>query len=718
MREGQGGDNLAVGWTLPNGTLQRPLPGDRLSPMSATPCSGGGCVDVDGDGVCATEDCNDNNPAISRPGDACNDRNGNTNNDRIQNNCVCAGTLGPIACTDADNDGVCQEDDCNDNNANIGARQTPGIACNDGNSNTSNDQIQSDGCTCSGTSSDSGGGGGTQTFSCSDVTVTYGNGRIQMSGPAGNNYFFKVNDLDNGWIEVVNCTNNCGNSETVENLTNENYLVRIYSDRWAELCSQEIVLSGGGGGGTCTDADNDGVCQADDCNDNNANIGTRETPGTACNDGNANTSNDRIQSDGCTCAGTPASGCIDADNDGVCQAEDCNDNNANIGARKTPGTACNDGNSTTSNDQIQADGCTCLGTTSSGGDTQSFSCGEVTVTYGNGRIQMNGITGTNYYFKVTDLDNGWVDILDCVLNCGSNQMVNNLTGENYLIRVYTTSWAALCSETIQVTGDGSGGGGCTDADNDGVCQADDCNDNNANIGAQKTPGTPCNDGNSNTSNDQIQADGCTCAGTTSNGGGSGGSQTETCGPITISYGEGNLQMTGQAGQNYFFKVARTSPGWEAKLDCVDNSCGSSQSLSGLENGTYSILLFTSNWQRVCEEVVITMSGGALTSTGRSKPSATKLAEQKAFYKIPTPINIYPNPAKHLLTFDLTDYTSEAIDIQVIGINGATLKALHLTEDHASRHQMDVSDLVNGIYQVQLTTKNTNYKVSKRVVIAR
>ena len=112
-----------------------------------------------------------------------------------------------------------------------------------------------------------------------------------------------------------------------------------------------------------------------------------------------------------------------------------------------------------------------------------------------------------------------------------------------------------------------------------------------------------------------------------------------------------------------------------------------------------------------------MTGGALTSTDRSKPSTTNIAEQKEFYKVPTPINIYPNPAKYLLTFDLSGYTSEAIDIQVIGINGTILKALHLT-DHASRYQMDVSDLVNGIYQVQLTTKNTNYQVLKRVVIAR
>ncbi len=38
-KEGTGGDNLAVGWTLPNGTLERPIPGMRLMPFSAAPQS-------------------------------------------------------------------------------------------------------------------------------------------------------------------------------------------------------------------------------------------------------------------------------------------------------------------------------------------------------------------------------------------------------------------------------------------------------------------------------------------------------------------------------------------------------------------------------------------------------------------------------------------------------------------------------------------------------
>jgi fibronectin type 3 domain-containing protein len=37
QKEGSGGDNLAVGWQLPDGTLERPIPGIRLTPYGAAP---------------------------------------------------------------------------------------------------------------------------------------------------------------------------------------------------------------------------------------------------------------------------------------------------------------------------------------------------------------------------------------------------------------------------------------------------------------------------------------------------------------------------------------------------------------------------------------------------------------------------------------------------------------------------------------------------------
>ncbi len=53
--------------------------------------------------------------------------------------------------------------------------------------------------------------------------------------------------------------------------------------------------------------------------------------------------------------------------------------------------------------------------------------------------------------------------------------------------------------------------GCTDADGDGICEADDCNDNDPTVPA--IPGSYCDDGDENTLEDLVQADSCTCIGT-------------------------------------------------------------------------------------------------------------------------------------------------------------------------------------------------------------
>ena len=201
---------------------------------------------------------------------------------------------------DVDGDGVCADDDCDDNNSSVGAAQLAGTRCNDGDANTINDVIQADGCTCEGTV------------------------------PAG-------------------------------------------------PCD-----SAGG------DADGDGVCADDDCDDNDASVGASQTAGTSCNDGDANTTGDVIQADGCTCAGTVPDACAnaggDADNDGVCADDDCDDNDASVGASQTAGTSCNDGNANTTGDVIQADGCTCAGTTT----TTPPATGPSLFTEGTGMIYRDG----------------------------------------------------------------------------------------------------------------------------------------------------------------------------------------------------------------------------------------------------------------------------------------------------------------------------------------
>jgi len=200
-------------------------------------------------------------------------------------------------CTDNDNDGFCQAEDCDDNNPNIPAN--PGTSCNDGNSNTTNDVIQSDGCSCAGTPVNG--------DPCDDVTISTNGNSITVTGL--NTPVTQVQIFSPNWQQVLNCSGDCNSSETASNLTEGAHFVkvRLYTASWQLICEIEESVDVGGGG--CTDNDNDGFCQAVDCNDNNPNIPT--SPGTSCNDGNSNTTNDVIQSDGCSCAGTPIGGGTD-----------------------------------------------------------------------------------------------------------------------------------------------------------------------------------------------------------------------------------------------------------------------------------------------------------------------------------------------------------------------------------------------------------------------
>ena len=97
-----------------------------------------------------------------------------------------------------------------------------------------------------------------------------------------------------------------GSPSTV-NLASPGRYVRIQLNGSGYLVLGELEVMGCIIANTCDnhggDADGDGVCADVDCDDTNPNIPT--TPGTLCDDNNVNTVGDIIQSDGCTCMGTP-----------------------------------------------------------------------------------------------------------------------------------------------------------------------------------------------------------------------------------------------------------------------------------------------------------------------------------------------------------------------------------------------------------------------------
>jgi len=202
---------------------------------------------------------------------------------------------------------------------------------------------------------------------CQDMMMD-GNVTVnQTEGPAsGSNFSVGVTTI------TYEAIDECGNTETCS--------FKVTVNPPVDPCANR--------GG---DNDGDGICRDDDCDDNNPNIGARQPAGTACNDGNSNTENDVIQADGCTCAGVIPDPCAgkggDFDGDGICADDDCNDFNASIGAKQAPGTVCDDGNPNTVNDKIQADGCGCFGLPR--GAINLVCVNDITVTEGVGQ---NGVT--------------------------------------------------------------------------------------------------------------------------------------------------------------------------------------------------------------------------------------------------------------------------------------------------------------------------------------
>ena len=137
--------------------------------------------------------------------------------------------------TDVDMDGVCAEEDCNDNDASIPA--TPGTSCDDGDVNTILDLIQSDSCTCAGTVNN-------VQRTCNEVTVAIDYDDIIISGlDASSHTILEVFNHD--WVSIFSCTGDCAPAESVVDLSNGRYFIRakLFDADWNQVCElEEFVI--------------------------------------------------------------------------------------------------------------------------------------------------------------------------------------------------------------------------------------------------------------------------------------------------------------------------------------------------------------------------------------------------------------------------------------------------------------------------------------------
>ena len=242
------------------------------------------------------------------------------------------------------------------------------------------------------------------------------------------------------------------------------------------------------------DADGDGVCRDEDCDDNNPNVGARQTPGTVCNDGDPNTVNDVIQSDGCTCRGTNQ---VDLE-----LTKTVNRSTVQSGEEVIwTVTVLNRGPSTATNVTVRdvlPTGVTFLSSAPSQG---TFNAASSIWTIGS--LGANQIVTLQLQTRVTQMGAGTIRNFAQVQTASPDDI--DSTPGNDVNQTPDEDDEDDASITVMGPCDNRGG----DADGDGVCRDEDCDDNNPNVGARQTPGTACNDGDPNTINDVIQSDGCT-----------------------------------------------------------------------------------------------------------------------------------------------------------------------------------------------------------------
>ncbi len=263
--------------------------------------------------------------------------------------------------------------------------------------------------------------------------------------------------------------------------------------------------------------------------------------------------------------------------------------------------------------------------------------------------------------------------------CNASASVTVPNNGTYIVDI---QGAVSCTFSINV--DGSGGSGGTDADNDGICSNEDCDDNDANIGAAQTPGTACDDGNPATNNDVIQADGCTCLG-------SGGCPTtliDQCG-ISISITGLNVTLTNASGNsNYIIKVRKNNWSWVNEMcnDYNNNpSCSNGASVTVPSAGNYVVDIQGGS---SCSKINISLTD---CSNGNRL-----IAENTHSFET---LAIYPNPAND--NFNVK-FNTEKTGILTI-YNQVGKKVYSKQIQNSTNETMDVSSLSSGIYILELSS---------------
>lgn len=146
-----------------------------------------------------------------------------------------------------------------------------------------------------------------------------------------------------------------------------------------------------------------------------------------------------------------------------------------------------------------------------------------------------------------------------------------------------------------------------DTDGDGVCNNLDCAPTNPALPA--AVGSACNDNNANTTNDVIQAGGCTCAGTPV-------TPTVNCNGIGIVAGNGSITVNGVTGAPVI-SIQVFDASWNTVYNQFFTNSPGSVTIPNLAGGTYytKVQFLSAAWAELCKkEQFIAVQGAAVAPT--------------------------------------------------------------------------------------------------------
>ena len=206
-------------------------------------------------------------------------------------------------------------------------------------------------------------------------------------------------------------------------------------------------------------------------------------------------------------------------------------------------------------------------------------CATYKLTSNNGQINLSNL---NAPIEIIDIyDANWQLVFSCRgTDCGQEVSLPNLSAGIFHVSMqfYSEYWEYVCREQIDVT----------------VTNDDDDN------------------------------------------GGDG--TTFSCNEITINVTGNSVDMSGQSGSSYFFKIHDLNNNWQEAFSCSYN-CGDSQTATDLADGNYIVRVYNSSWSIICEQPIDLTSdndGG----TGDDCPEISEIpTEENMGYEVSTIDNV-------------------------------------------------------------------------------